>query len=322
MVRLDLAGSEATVSINVAPEWRGKGVGPAALRAVESEAFGRLGLVRLVARVKVENITSRAAFEQVGFTPIDLADDTITFIRSAPRSGPAGRSRHSGKRLCIIPARGGSKRFPRKNVALFDGTPLLVRAVEVAKLTGLFERIVVSTEDSEIALLAKGAGAELHHREASLATDSTRVVDVCRAVFDDPAGLGEDVPVFCVLIPTAPFRTPAHVGEAYALLEARRANGVMSVSEFPHVPFWAVHEARGHVRLFWGKRWLRSRDRLPVLYRHNGVVIWMRTAAFRRYRDFYCPRVLPYYMGPEDSIDIDRPRDLEFAEFLLRRRTS
>jgi N-acylneuraminate cytidylyltransferase len=321
MVRLDLSGDEATVSINIAPEWRGKGVGPQALRAASAEAFGRLGLLRLVAKVKADNIASRAAFEQAGFTPTGPADDIITFVCSAP-PGSVRPSRRSGKRLCIIPARGGSKRFPRKNVALFDGTPLLVRTVEVAKLAGLFDRIVVSTEDSEMALLAKRAGADLHHREACLATDAARVVDVCRAVFDDPAGLGQGVSVFCVLIPTAPFRTPTHVREAYELLEHRRANAVMSVSEFPHVPFWAMHEVRGRMRLFWGKRWLRSRDRLPALHRHNGVVIWMRSAAFRRYRDFYCPRVVPYYMGLEDSVDIDHPLDLEFAEFLLRRRKS
>lgn len=220
--------------------------------------------------------------------------------------------------VCIIPARGGSKRFPRKNVALFDGTPFVVRAVEVAHRTGLFTRIVVSTEDPEIARLAVGVGAELHPRPAVLATDSARVSEICRDVL--AAGRVPRGGEFCVLIPPVPFRTSEHVMEAHALLTPQ-VQGVLSVSEFPHTPVWAVHEVQGAVRLFWGKRWLQSRDQLPVLYRHNGVVIWMRAAAFRRHGDFYCPRVVPYYMGREESVDIDHPLDLEFAEFLLRRRT-
>jgi N-acylneuraminate cytidylyltransferase len=320
MVRLDLSGSEGTVSINIAPEWRGKGVGPAALRAVESEAFGRLGLSRLVAQVKADNPASRIAFERAGFTATATVGELITFARPSPASGR--RRRRAGQRLCIIPARGGSKRFPRKNLAPFNGTPLVARAIEVAKLAGLFDRILVSTDDPEIALLAERAGADVHHRDARLAAESARLVEVCHALLDDLTGKGERIDAFCLLIPPAPFRTPVHVQEAYALLEAHRANGVMSVSEFPHVPFWAVHEAQGHVRLYWGKRWLQSRDRLPVLFRHNGIVIWMRAAAFRRHGDFYCPRVVPYYMGLEDSVDIDHPLDLEFAEFLSERRTS
>lgn len=222
--------------------------------------------------------------------------------------------------LCVIPARGGSKRFPRKNVALFRGKPLVVHAVDVARATGLFRRIVVSTEDPEIARLGGQAGAWVHRRPPALASDGARVVDVCRRVLDDVEGEGDRYDVFCVLLPTAPFRQPVHVRESLGLLEARKANVVMSVMEFPHVPWWAVREVRGYLRLNWGRRVLKSRQRLPVLYRHNGVVLWARTAAFRRYRDFYCPRVAPYRMSPEASIDIDHPLDLEFAEFLAGRR--
>jgi CMP-N-acetylneuraminic acid synthetase len=221
-------------------------------------------------------------------------------------------------RLCLIPARGGSKRFPRKNVALFRGRPLVGAAVDVARDAALFDRIVVSTEDPEIARIAKDAGAEVHARDRELASDAARLVDVCRAVLDE---MERDAPVsaFCLLIPTSPLRTAAHVREAYLLLD-RRANGVMSLAEWPHVPLWAVHEVRGEVRLFHGRRYLRLRGDLPRLYRHNGVVLWMRTAAFRRHGDFYCPRVRPYYMSLEESVDVDHELDLHFAEFLAARK--
>ena len=219
-------------------------------------------------------------------------------------------------RLCIIPARGGSKRFPRKNLALFEGVPLLVRTIHTAQATGLFDRIIVSTEDPEIAQVARGAGAELHERDPALATDSARLADVCFAVLD-----GAGAEMFCLLLPTAPFRTPEHVKESYARLElAGKPNGAMSLSEFPHVPAWAVYEdVHGYVALQWGKRWLQSRDQLPRFYRHNGVVLWMRVGAFRA-NGFYGPRTAPYYMAPEESVDIDTPLDLEFAEFLSERR--
>ena len=221
-------------------------------------------------------------------------------------------------RLCLIPARGGSKRFPRKNIAPFRGRPLLAATVEVARDAGVFDRIVVSTEDAEIARIAKDAGADVHERDPRLAGDAARLVDVCRTVLDE---IEREVPVpaFCLLIPTSPFRTAEHVREAYRLLDSR-ANGVMSLAEWPHVPLWAVHEVRGAVKLFHGRRYLRSRGALPRLYRHNGVVLWMRTAAFRRYGDFYCPRVRPYYMSLEESVDVDHELDLHFAEFLAARK--
>jgi CMP-N-acetylneuraminic acid synthetase len=225
------------------------------------------------------------------------------------------------RRLAIIPARGGSKRFPRKNVALFEGTPLVVRAVRVAEEAAVFDRIVVSTEDAEIAAIARAAGADVHERDPLLAADSARVVDVCRAVLDADAAAGSHYGLFCVLLPTSPFRTAEHVRAGLAVLHAKHANVAMSVTVFPHVPFWAVRETRGgYLQLHWGRRQLKSRDRLPTLYRHNGVVLWSRTAAFRRSGDFYGARVAAYHMTLEDSVDVDEPLDLEFAEFLAQRR--
>ena len=223
-------------------------------------------------------------------------------------------------RLCVIPARGGSKRFPRKNLARFRGRPRLAHAGDVARARRVFDRVVVSTEDGEIERVARRAGAEVHRRDPRLATDRARVVDVCRAVLDHFIAGGERYGAFCVLLPTSPFRTVRHVRESLALLDAHRADVVMSTIEFPHVPWWALRESGGYVRLAFGPDVLKSRDRLPTLYRHNGVVLWARSGPFRRRGDFYGPRVVPYRMDREASVDIDEPMDLEFAKFLTRRR--
>lgn len=312
--RLDIAGNEAEVSLTVAPERRGHGLGPRVLEALAREAAAGLAIARLIARVRPENVSSRRAFERAGFRLTETGGP-LTLVR-VQRVGKAGGP--PAPRLAVIPARGGSKRFPRKNIAVFDGVPLLVRTIETAQRAGVFDRILVSTEDAEIGLLAKRAGAEVHDRRADLAADSARLVDVCRSLLDELAGQSERYGAFCLLLPTAPFREPRHIRESLDLLGARRANVVMSVSAFPHVPFWAVTEARGFLRLFWGRRWLKSRTALPALHRHNGVVLWARTEAFQRYRDFYCPRLAPYHMTLEESVDIDQPFDLEFAEFLRR----
>jgi pseudaminic acid cytidylyltransferase len=224
------------------------------------------------------------------------------------------------RRLGLIPARGGSKRFPRKNVALFDGVPLVVRAVRIAHEASLFDAVVVSTEDAEIERLAREAGAEVHRRDARLASDEARVVDVCRAVLAERQTRGERYDDFCVLLPTSPFRTARHVRESLALLDERRANVVMSTAVFPHVPWWAVREERGFLRLQFGARTLKSRGKLPALRRHNGVVLWSRTDAFLRSGDFYGPRVANYPMAQDESVDIDEPLDLEFATFLSGRK--
>jgi len=222
--------------------------------------------------------------------------------------------------LCVIPARGGSKRFPGKNLARFEGKPLVAHAVDVARRSRLFDRVVVSTEDRDIARVAARAGATVHRRSRRLASDSARVVDVCLDVLDDLTRRGERFGAFCVLLPTSPMRTARHVRESWALLDRRRADVVMSVVEFPHVPWWAVREARGVLRLAFGPRLLRSRSRLPRLYRHNGVALWARTDGFRRAKEFYGRRVVAYHMDRESSVDVDHPLDLEFATFLRRGR--
>src|SRR3989344_8957535 len=143
------------------------------------------------------------------------------------------------KSLCVIPARGSSKRFPRKNVALFSGKPMLAFTIEAAKESGLFERVCVSSEDEEILSIAAQFGAEPLKRPMELATDTSTVCDVCVSL------LAHDAPdVFAVLQPTNPLLLPQHIRDAFGIFESKSADVVMSVVPYHFPPQHAVRGSK------------------------------------------------------------------------------
>jgi len=227
------------------------------------------------------------------------------------------------KRLCLIPARGGSKRFKRKNIALLNGKPLIVYSIETALESKLFDSVVVSTEDEEIGDIAVAAGAKLHRRDAALATDTVRLPDVCLSALVDLDPDNRIYAVFCLLQPTCPLRSTEDLARSLALMDRYDANYVMSMCEFEDPPFWAMaRDDAGFLKFYWGNRYIASRDSLPALYRHNGSIIWSRTEVFRKEREFMAgSRISPYLMPYERSVDIDHPISLEIAECLLNRRS-
>lgn len=221
--------------------------------------------------------------------------------------------------LCIIPARGGSKRFPRKNVALLDGKPLLLYSVEVALASHLFEEVLVSTEDSEIAGIAREAGARVDPRSSGLASDSARLSHVCVDIIERFSQRGEEYEVFCLLQPTCPLRSSSDLGTSYQLLADRAASYVVSVTEYEEPPFWCLSEdPEGFLQMMWGPDFLTSRQQLPTVLKHNGSIVWARSEVFQQEKELLGgSRAVSYHMPRERSIDIDHPLDLKFAELLL-----
>lgn len=126
-------------------------------------------------------------------------------------------------KLAIIPARGGSKRLPRKNILPFLGKPILAYTIEAAAEAGIFDAVVVSTEDAEIAELARRYGAEVDLRPQSLAEDQATVADVCVELLARKPLPWGDVQQMCVLYATAPLRNANDIREVMALLEPRCA---------------------------------------------------------------------------------------------------
>jgi CMP-N-acetylneuraminic acid synthetase len=215
----------------------------------------------------------------------------------------------------LIPARRGSKGIPEKNLAPLAGRPLLAWTIEAARASDALTRVVVSTEDDEIAEVARGLGAEVLPRPPELAGDETPM----RAVIGHALGELGVPDVLCLLQPTSPLRRAEHVDEAVRLLLESGADCVVSVVEVPHRYAPESLMALGDGRLVpLDRAAARRQDKRPVLARNGPAVLALRPD--RIGDDLYGGDCRAYLMRPEDSVDVDEPFDLELAEFLLARR--
>ena len=222
--------------------------------------------------------------------------------------------------VCLIPARGGSKRLPHKNIADFLGKPIIAYTIEAARASGLFARIAVSTEDREIARIARDFGAEWHRRPPELATDRAGVIEVCLDFLDDEAREGRDYDALACLLATAPMREAGDVRGVHDLLEPGRCDFAMAVTTYDLPPLQALRRtADGLLTPMWPEYVrLRSQD-APLLYVDNGSTYFVATSALRRERTFYGERLRGYLMPRERSVDIDDAFDLELARLLAQR---
>lgn len=224
------------------------------------------------------------------------------------------------KPICIIPARGGSKRFPRKNLSLLAGKPLLAYAIEAALESHVFDTVCVSSEDEEILKTAEKYGADRAiERPAELATDRTQVKEVCAYLLKSFAAQGLLYEEFGVLLATNPLRTGRDVSKAYATFKKDDYDFCMSIVPFSHPPQRAVWVSSGFVVPYFGLKYMKQTQLLDELYRHDGSIIFGKSDQFLKKNEFFGKKVAPFFMPSEHSVDIDSPLDLAWAEFLLQR---
>ena len=224
--------------------------------------------------------------------------------------------------LCIIPARGGSKRFPHKNIALLRGKPLLAYAIESARESGVFACVCVSSDDDEILTVAREYGADLPlKRSAELASDTVQVKHVCAHILRSLADEGSVYESFALVPPTNPLRTGKEIREAYKIFCEEDANYVMSITPYRYAPQQAVHVPHKYIEPFFGIEHMNT-THPETLYRDDGSVIFAKTKVFLKEMAWYGSKVVPYYMPEGTSVDIDSPADFLWAEFLMERRSS
>lgn len=224
--------------------------------------------------------------------------------------------------LAVIPARGGSKRLPRKNCLLLHGKPLVVYSIEAALKSLYIDEVLVSTDDEEIANVARLAGASVpFQRPAEISTDESASVDVvCHVINYYQENEGKVFDYVVLLQPTSPLRTAAHIDKAFALLAEKKADAIISVCETEHSPLWANQlPPDGSMVQFFSQDLLgkRSQD-LPVYYRLNGAIYICDTLRFLREKTFFiADRIFAYQMEQLDSVDIDTELDFIVCEAVL-----
>jgi CMP-N,N'-diacetyllegionaminic acid synthase len=226
--------------------------------------------------------------------------------------------------VAIIPARGGSKRLPRKNLATAAGTSLLGWAIRAAKETHNIDRIIVSTDDEEIAEAGRAFGAEVPWlRPENLARDDTRTVDVLVHALERLEH-AHVLPTFGVLLePTSPLRTPKHIDRAVSALANSEADSVMSVSLVPHWlnPEELITIESGVCTPISESRTLDTR--LPrkeqsAVYVQNGLVYAFRSRSVLEFKSLYGNVCLPMVCDWDEFVDVDDPEDLRVADMKLR----
>ena len=225
-------------------------------------------------------------------------------------------------RVAIIPARGGSKRIPRKNIRVFGGKPMIAWVIEVALVSGLFGRVLVSTDDEEIAAVACAFGAEVPAlRPPGLADDHTGLRKVMRHCVEELAGDGDGLPTqVCFMLATAPFVEVDDLRRGLSLLEQHGASFAYSVAKYPYPIQRAIRiREDGRVEMLQPEyRLTRSQD-MEERYHDAGQFYWGRADAFLNEEELMAspvsvPVILPYGR----VVDIDTEEDWGRAELLFR----
>ncbi len=218
--------------------------------------------------------------------------------------------------VAIIPARGGSKRIPNKNIRSFVDQPIISYSIKAAQETNLFDRIIVSTDSEEIAEVAKTCGAEVPFiRPAELADDFTGTVPVLLHALDWLNEHGFATDYFCCIYATAPFVQPEHIIEGFNLLKKRNAVTAFSVTTFPYPIFRALKIGNnGRIDMFWPEHENSRSNDLPEAYHDAGQFYWGNTEKFMSEKTLFssdaAPVVIPRYLVQ----DIDTREDWETAE--------
>lgn len=224
------------------------------------------------------------------------------------------------KIAALIPARGGSKRLPRKNVLPMDGKPLIAWTIEAALASRYLDRIFVSTDDQEIADIANDYGAEvLPLRPQGLASDTATTVDVVKFCLEQIEELGQTVEYFMLLQPTTPLRKTTSIDAAVELLADRGADGVVGVTHVEH-PFEWTNQLPSDLSMegFFDRAYegIGSQD-LPQRFRVNGAIYLIRVDKFCQYETMFLPRnSYALKMSSKESIDIDSETQFRIAEAL------
>jgi N-acylneuraminate cytidylyltransferase len=223
-------------------------------------------------------------------------------------------------RLAVIPARGGSKRIPRKNIKSFYGKPMLAWSIDAARESGCFDRIIVSTDDDEIAQVARDHGAETPFvRPEDLANDHATTIPVIAHAIQWQAGHGATPVEVCCIYATAPFVRAADLQQGLAVLRERGTDYAFSVTGYGFPIQRAIRiTPEQRVEMFSPEHFnTRSQD-LEETYHDAGQFYWGRAEAWLQGKPIFSSNAAPLILPRHRVQDIDTPEDWERAELMFQ----
>lgn len=219
------------------------------------------------------------------------------------------------KKLAVITARGGSKRIPRKNVLKFNDEPIIAYSIKAAIESGEFDEVMVSTDDSEIADIARHCGAKVPFmRSEKTSNDYATTVDVLMEVLDEYKKLGMEFEIICCIYPTAPFVTAKKLKEAMAKLTQSNADTLLPVVRFSYPPQRALVDKDGYLE-FKYPEYMSSRSQdLEPQFHDAGQFYIMKTGPFMINKSIMQGKIIPFELSELEVQDIDNMTDWKIAE--------
>ena len=223
--------------------------------------------------------------------------------------------------IALIPARGGSKRVPRKNIRLLDGKPLIYYTVSEALKSKYFSKVYVSTEDKEIARISGEYGAETIDRPKNLARDETPGVSVAQHAVDYIEEKGMKIDAICILQPTSPFRKSEHIDKAIELFISKDYDSVIGVKKVREHPYWSFIEKNDFLVPFIkeGFRVERSQD-LPDIYFVNGAIYVVKKDVVKKEKSVFGKKIGALIMDEISSFDIDTAFEFWLADLIMQKK--
>ena len=219
------------------------------------------------------------------------------------------------KRLAIITARGGSKRIPYKNIREFCGKPIITYSIEAALQAGVFDEVMVSTDDEKIATIAKEAGAKVPFlRSAETSNDFATTADVILEVLDAYEKLGEKFTYACCIYPTAPFITSEKLKSAVELLENKNYDSVMPVAEFSFPPLRGMIMEEDKVSYKWEEFSMARSQDLDKIYHDVGQFYVFDVEKFKEAKKLVTKNTGAIVIEELEMQDIDNEVDWKLAE--------
>jgi len=223
-------------------------------------------------------------------------------------------------KLCVIPARGGSKRIPLKNIKDFFGQPMIAYSIKAAIASQCFDKVIVSTDDREIAKVAKEYGAEVPFiRPDELANDHVATIPVIKHAiewFNDQVQLPSEV---CCLYATAPFVRAGAIREAYEQMQSTQVDYCFTVTSFAFPIQRAIKvTAENRIEMFYPKHLQTRSQDLEESYHDAGQFYWGKAEAFKQKKPLFSKNSTPYILPRQLVQDIDTPEDWKRAELMYQ----